>query len=209
MDRRKSKKTKEKGEKGKKGEKGEKLKKKEKKSKETKKQSKKTKREIKIKVTTEFYNEFYDTSDEDEDNNTDTCVKLDDSNFEKFIDNIININDIVIRDKSISLLIETYLTNPAEIILKNINGFSLRDLLNAIRENYIRIFEEERQTSTLPEESISKRQQRLNPNNKNFLINRAETNGKYGIWGHDFSDLFLEGIFYDSKKKQVTLNIGS
>jgi hypothetical protein len=41
------------------------------------------------------------------------------------------------------------------------------------------------------------------------LVNRHETNGKYGIWGHDLSDLCLEGIYYNKATGTVTLDIGS
>ncbi|CAB4196966.1 hypothetical protein UFOVP1290_486 [uncultured Caudovirales phage] len=33
--------------------------------------------------------------------------------------------------------------------------------------------------------------------------------GCYGIFGHDISDLCLEGINIDHKKKQITLDVGS
>jgi len=41
------------------------------------------------------------------------------------------------------------------------------------------------------------------------LLNRNETDGKYGIWGHDIGDLWLEGIYYNPQTKTVTLSIGS
>jgi hypothetical protein len=42
---------------------------------------------------------------------------------------------------------------------------------------------------------------------RGFLINRPRTNGPYGIWGHDLSDLYFEGILIEGN--QVTFDIGS
>lgn len=41
------------------------------------------------------------------------------------------------------------------------------------------------------------------------LINRPETNGIYGIWGHDIGDLVIEGMYYDKESKKFTMSIGS
>ena len=41
------------------------------------------------------------------------------------------------------------------------------------------------------------------------FLNRRATEGKYGIWGHDLSDLFIEGISYYPDSKVVRMFIGS
>ena len=41
------------------------------------------------------------------------------------------------------------------------------------------------------------------------LLNRNPTNGIYGIYGHDFEDLFIEDLFYDRIKKRLFITIGS
>lgn len=41
------------------------------------------------------------------------------------------------------------------------------------------------------------------------MLNRATSDGPYGIWGHDFSDLFFEGINVDAEKKIVDFSMGS
>jgi hypothetical protein len=44
------------------------------------------------------------------------------------------------------------------------------------------------------------------------MYNRNETNGKYGIWGHDIADLDISGIsVYKTKNGEIilTLNIES
>lgn len=54
---------------------------------------------------------------------------------------------------------------------------------------------EENETSTLKNESISKRTKGVS-----LLINRAQTNGKYGIWGHDLEDLTIVNIMVKGNK---------
>jgi len=44
---------------------------------------------------------------------------------------------------------------------------------------------------------------------KSNLLNRNQTDGKFGIYGHVISDLVVERINYDSKKKVVSLSMGS
>lgn len=41
------------------------------------------------------------------------------------------------------------------------------------------------------------------------VINRPPTSGTYGIWGHDITDLYFEGVEIDTIKRRVTFSIGS
>lgn len=43
------------------------------------------------------------------------------------------------------------------------------------------------------------------PEKRNKMYNRNETNGKYGIWGHDIADLVLSEIhvYEDADKKLI------
>lgn len=41
------------------------------------------------------------------------------------------------------------------------------------------------------------------------MLNRRESAGPYGIWGHDLSDLYFESVEIDIEKKIVTFGIGS
>ena len=74
-------------------------------------------------------------------------------------------------------------------------------LTDFICQTYHRIYEEEN-SATNPS-TIEERQQH------GGLLNREQTNGPYGIWGHDIDDLWLEGIIYHSEQALVTLSIGS
>lgn len=42
-----------------------------------------------------------------------------------------------------------------------------------------------------------------------LLLNRGASNGPYGIYGHDISDLFFEGIDIDVEKRLITFTMGS
>jgi hypothetical protein len=66
----------------------------------------------------------------------------------------------------------------------NEGGFTREDFLAAVREGYEKIYEEERETSSIPEGQASPE-----------LLNRNRTNGKHGIWGHDLGDLSLDSVY--------------
>jgi hypothetical protein len=64
-------------------------------------------------------------------------------------------------------------------------GFTRAELVRKIADLYKRVYEEEARTSKIPVIPTEQRE---------GLINRNETNGKYGIWGHDLDDLILHTI---------------
>ena len=80
-------------------------------------------------------------------------------------------------------------------------GFTLEHLIDSICRKYKEMYDEE--NSTVQVSTIDERLAR------GGLINREETNGKFGIWGHDLYDLYLEGIRYDLSKNIVRLSVGS
>ena len=67
----------------------------------------------------------------------------------------------------------------------------------AIQEKYKQVYKEEEEsaaTKTIP------------MNSREGLSNRNETNGKYGIWGHDLTDLYLTDVeVYKDSKGVVSL----
>lgn len=98
--------------------------------------------------------------------------------------------EIVIPEKEIKVHFSYPFNNPKVLTLvSKTERWTRRDIYNAIRNMYKIIYEQERQTSSLKEESISTR-----TNGDSLLINRAETNGVWGIWGHDLEDLAITGI---------------
>lgn len=70
------------------------------------------------------------------------------------------------------------------------------DLLVIARADYERIYREEEGDDG-------------DPGHIPGMFNRARSCGRYGIWGHDFSDLYFEGISINTITKQVELNMGS
>lgn len=76
-------------------------------------------------------------------------------------------------------------------------GMSPRDILAIAAKDYSQIYAEEANTQPAP------------PSPSAFLLNRGATQGKYGIWGHDLSDLFFEAIVIDTVKRTVSFAIGS
>ena len=65
------------------------------------------------------------------------------------------------------------------------SGFTRAELVRKVADLYKRVYDEETQTSKIAVIPLEKRK---------GLINRNETNGKYGIWGHDLGDLVLHTI---------------
>ncbi|WP_177765013.1 hypothetical protein [Flavobacterium sp. I3-2] len=115
------------------------------------------------------------------------------------ISRLVNPDEILIKQTSAKLIIDYPLNNPAIIEITNVNGFSRKDLILIISKKYIEIYNEEEasaKTKTIPLEQ------------RTGLINRNQTDGKYGIWGHDISDLGLSGIeLYQNKAGQITISL--
>ena len=74
-------------------------------------------------------------------------------------------------------------------------GFSRNRVVKLIVLAYQRFYAEEERTSTML----------LVPH----TLNRGQSNGKYGIWGHFFSHLVLEKLYFDAATNTVAMFIGS
>jgi len=136
------------------------------------------------------------------------------SNVKKDLKRMLNVDDIVIakRHKTISLVFDYPLEKEVVFDLESPDGggFTRGQLVSAIANKYKQIYKEEEETSSLPVESMSERSTRVGftgPGSGN--INRAQTNGKYGIWGHDLEDLALSDVVFCPKKKRYYLFIES
>lgn len=73
------------------------------------------------------------------------------------------------------------------------SGWTQRQFMDAVQRAYVAIYEAEG-----PDPGQC----------SDVLLNRAETSGPYGIWGHDLDDLYLEGAARNSDGSW-TLYIGS
>jgi predicted nucleotidyltransferase len=126
-------------------------------------------------------------------------------NPESEIENLIGKDEIVIERKFALLRIDYPLSNPVEIMIMSDSekGFTRKKLVEEISKAYNQIYKEEEETSNIKTIPIFERE---------GVINRNQTDGKYGIWGHDIDDLDLSGIVLreiDSGYLKLELNIES
>jgi hypothetical protein len=125
-------------------------------------------------------------------------ISVEDPNSE--LSNLIDADKIVIDHPIVTLFIDYPLNNPAIFEIKAVGeGFSRRELILKISEKYQEIYKLEESTAktkTIP------------PDQREGMINRNETDGKYGVWGHDLSDLDLSQIeVHKDKKGEITLTL--
>ncbi len=124
-------------------------------------------------------------------------------NPEMDLSNLDKKDEIAIDESVIKIIIDYPLTNQYEFILKSDRGFTRGQLLTEISNHYYLLYKEEEESATIKTIPVDKR---------TTMYNRNETNGKYGIWGHDISDLVLLGIsVYKAKNREIilTLNVES
>jgi len=113
--------------------------------------------------------------------------------------NLIKKDEIVILDHNISVIIDYPLTNIYKFETSSKKGFTREMLLMEIRNHYYKLYDDE-------EKSASKK---TLPMEKRTMYNRNETNGKYGIWGHDIADLVLTDIqVYKTSDGKIVLTLG-
>ena len=117
-------------------------------------------------------------------------------------------SEIVIEDDEITIIFDYPLKCEFPLNFRSAGGFSRRSLIEKIVNTYKTIYETEENTTTLPIETQAERAKRLG-SGRCHLVNRANTDGTYGIWGHGLSDLFIEEITYIPKDCVVRLGIGS
>lgn len=67
-------------------------------------------------------------------------------------------------------------------------GFTRAELALSISNTYKKIYRDEEDAAG-------------NPGNVPGMMNRAESNGPYGIWGHDLGDLLLHTVILENGKK--------
>ena len=104
----------------------------------------------------------------------------------------------VIHDTAINIIIDYPLTNPYTFHLHSDTGFTRAMLLKAISKHYYLLYAEEEKTATIKTLPVKKRK----------IENPNQTNGKYGVWGHDIRDLMLDQAnVYRNDKGVVTLTL--
>lgn len=109
---------------------------------------------------------------------------------------LIGREEIVILETKVTIIIDYPLTNEYKFDIESTNGFTREELLLEISKHYYKLYEEEEKTASIKTLPMEKRQ----------MYNRNETNGKYGIWGHDIADLVLTEIsVFKNNRGQITL----
>ena len=122
-------------------------------------------------------------------------------NPEAEINNLIDAEKIVIKSDEININIDYPLNNPVNFNFKSSkNGFTRKQLILEISKKYNEIYNEEEKSAKVKTIPIDKRE---------GLINRNQTDGKYGIWGHDIGDLDLSTIeIYKTKEGKINIVLG-
>jgi hypothetical protein len=80
------------------------------------------------------------------------------------------------------------------VLTPDMNGL---DLLVLARADYERIYREEDGDVGAPTPMIP------------GMLNRQQSDGRWGIWGHVIDDLFFEGIDIDHRKSAISFSMGS
>jgi hypothetical protein len=105
---------------------------------------------------------------------------------------------IIDTSNRISIRFDYPLSHP---VLRQFDGkkpWRLCDLIDSIAQGYVKIYDEEDETRTLPASAPL----------DSILVNRPKTDGKHGIWGHILNDLFIESVSKGSDGVWL-LDIGS
>jgi len=100
------------------------------------------------------------------------------------IKNLIGKDEIVVPETRLTVIIDYPLSNSFKFGLISKGGFTRAQLITEISKHYYKIYDEEERTATIKTIPLKDRK----------IYNRNQTNGKYGIWGHDIGDLVLDEI---------------
>lgn len=110
---------------------------------------------------------------------------------------LVDKDKIVINEAKISLVIDYPLRKEYRFELNSPAGFTRGQLLSEITKHYVQLYKEEEESATTKTIPMKDRK---------GLINRNETNGKYGIWGHDLEDLILTDVnVYKTREGNIVL----
>ena len=117
---------------------------------------------------------------------------------QKEIKQLIDKDNIVVPDKKVTIIIDYPLSSEHKFDVTSAGGFTRQQLVEAISKEYHRIYEEEEATAKIKTLPLAKRK----------MYNRNQTDGKYGIWGHDLGDLVLDEILiYKTEGGEIVLTL--
>nr|QBK93130.1 MAG: uncharacterized protein LCPAC403_02640 [Pithovirus LCPAC403] len=138
-------------------------------------------------------------------------VRLTPKGFESDSRNMLDKDEILIRGNKIAIAVSYPLNNEyvSDITIGEGSNFTRFLLAEAVSMLYQLIYKEEKETATLPIESIAERGIRTGCTRCPKLMNRACSSGKYSICMHGLEDLVLHTVYYDSERDLYTLGIDS
>lgn len=114
------------------------------------------------------------------------------------IKNLIGRDEVVIKEKELAVIVDYPLSSNYKFELISKKGFTRAQLINEISNRYYQLYDEEEKTATIKTVPMQQRK----------IFNRNQTNGKYGIWGHDIGDLVLDEIHvFKNEIGKVTLTL--
>ncbi len=123
-------------------------------------------------------------------------IRIDSPQFE--IKNLIGRDEVVIQEKEITVIVDYPLSSNYKFELISKKGFTRAQLIKEISKCYYQLYDEEEKTATIKTVPMQQRK----------IFNRNQTNGKYGIWGHDIGDLVLDEIHvFKNAIGKVTLTL--
>lgn len=94
------------------------------------------------------------------------------------VENAQDISGVKITNaKEISIQFDYPLDKPAVLTFTSDTGFTLKDIYRCVHDGYAKIYAAEEDPGELP-----------------GMLNRAKSEGLYGIWGHHVSDLYFEAL---------------
>lgn len=93
------------------------------------------------------------------------------------VDNLIDPDKLITPSKDIKIRFDYPLSRPVVLSFSNPDGFTRKQLFEAIYAGYKHIYDLED-----------------DPGYIEGTFNRASSEGPYGIWGHYMDDLFIEGV---------------
>jgi hypothetical protein len=117
------------------------------------------------------------------------------------LEKMVDVDKTILPYSSASIIIDYPLNYPAVFEIKSRGeGFSRRQLIMEISSKYHEIYKLEESTAKTKTIPVEKRE---------GLYNRNQTDGKFGVWGHDITDLDLSTIeVHKNSKGQITLTLG-
>jgi len=102
-----------------------------------------------------------------------------------------NADEHLTSSEKIFILFNYPINNPVEFEFTHEGGFTVQDFVNSVLEGYTKIYSAEK-----------------DPGRAGNLCNRGESEGPYGIWGHDLGDLYLE-IVTEKEPDHFEMFVGS